>query len=150
MPNYSRNRTRLDDVLKTLIGTLSAINGVNVDRYIYTDIIKAFSVLSSMQPNSLVMVHGGTQYKDNEPFVKHNCSILLSGRNTGSMSDASNSNIEIMESIVDMIDKTILGKGNKKVYIAVESVVSIKFSENSLEGGYEIKFVIDDNGKELE
>lgn len=150
MPNYSRDRTRLDDVLKTIIGMLSEINGVNVDRYIYTDIIKAFSVLSSMQPNSLVIVHSGTQYKDSEPYVKHNCSLLLSGRNAGSMSDASNSNIEIMEAIVDMIDKTILGKGNNKVYIAVESVGSIKFSENSLESGYEIKFGIDDNGKELE
>ena len=149
MPNYSRSRTRESDVLKTLVDIVTGVNNVKVDRYIYTDIIKAFGVLSSMQPNSLIFVHTGTQYRDTEPFTRINCTLLLSGRNAGSMADASNSNMETADAIVDMLDNITLGKATKKVLVMVESKTAIKFSENSLESGYEIKITIDDNGEDI-
>ena len=150
MPNYSRSRINSNDIFQTILNMLSEIYGVNVKRYIYTDIIKAFGALSSMQPNSCLLAHTGTQFRNEEPFTRHNCSILLSGRDAGEMSNAGEDNSHVAESVVNLLDNMLFSQfGNHKVIIIVEAMTPIKFTDNSLESGYEIKIIIDDNGKDI-
>jgi hypothetical protein len=149
MANNSRSRTDLKTVFNTVRDMLKSIKDVEVHQYIYTDIIKAFGVLASAQPNTLVIVHNSSKFSDNEPFVKHNVTVLLSVRDCGTMDASGDSAREIADSVVNIIDTQLLGKTTKKMYMRVTDITGVKFTDNSLESGYEIKFYIDDNGEDL-